>query len=260
MYPILFKLGPITIYSYGLMIALGIMVGLFLARRQAKREGIDPDKILDITLYVLLAALIGARLLFVFMNFAEYADEPLRILKIWEGGLVFYGGLLPAVAIGIWYIKRLGLPLWQIADILAPSLAIGHAMGRIGCFFAGCCYGGACDLPWAVTFTNPQSLAYPLGEPLHPTQLYSSLSLFALFGFLILLRKKKTFPGELFWTYILCYAFGRFLLEFLRGDPRGGFLGGLLSPAQVIGIPLAGISVAMLLYLRKRGSKRDVRR
>jgi phosphatidylglycerol:prolipoprotein diacylglycerol transferase len=256
MHPVLVKLGPLTIYSYGVMIALGIMVGLFLARRQAKREGIDTDKIIDISFYVLLAALIGARLLFVFMNFAEYAAEPFRIFKIWEGGLVFYGGLLSAAAIGIWYIKRFGLPFWQVADILAPSLAIGHAMGRIGCFFAGCCYGRTCDVPWAVTFTDPQSLA-PQGIPLHPTQLYSSLS---LFGFLIVLRKKKSFQGELFGTYILCYAIGRFLLEFLRGDPRGVFLGGVFSPAQVIGIPLAGISVAMLLYLRKRGTKKDARR
>jgi phosphatidylglycerol:prolipoprotein diacylglycerol transferase len=259
MHPILLKIGPITIYSYGVMIALGIITGLFLARRQARQEEIDPDKIIDISFYLLIAALIGARLMFVLMNFKEYIADPLAILKIWEGGLVFYGGLVPAVVVGIWYIKRLGLPLWQVADILAPSLAIGHAMGRIGCFFAGCCYGGVCDLPWAVTFTDPRSLA-PQGVPLHPSQLYSSLSLFALFAFLIFLRKKKTFPGELFWTYILCYAIGRFLLEFLRNDLRGGFLGGVLSPAQVIGIPVAGISVVMLLYLKQRGVKKHGRR
>ena len=167
MHPILLKIGPITIYSYGVMIALGIITGLFLARRQARKEGIDPDKIIDIIFYLLITALVGARLLFVLMNFTEYIADPLAILKIWEGGLVFYGGLVPAVAVGIWYIKRLGLPLWQVADIFAPSLAIGHAMGRIGCFFAGCCYGAFCDLPWAVTFTDPRSLA-PQGVPLHP--------------------------------------------------------------------------------------------
>ena len=217
MHPILFKLGPITIYSYGLMIALGIMVGLFLARRQAKREGIDPDKILDITLYVLLAALIGARLLFVFMNFAEYVDEPLRILKIWEGGLVFYGGLLPAVAIGIWYIKRLGLPLWQIADILAPSLAIGHAMGRIGCFFAGCCYGGACDLPWAVTFTNPQSLATPRGS-LTPHATLQLPQPFCALRFSHLVTEEKDLP----WRAVLdVYSLLRHR-PLLAGVPAGG--------------------------------------
>jgi phosphatidylglycerol:prolipoprotein diacylglycerol transferase len=241
------------------MIAVGIMVGLFLARRQAAQEGIDRDKIVDITFYILLAALIGSRLLFVLMNFGEYADNPLNILKIWEGGLVFYGGLLPAVAIGIWYIKRLGLPLWQVADIFAPSLAIGHAFGRIGCFLAGCCYGEACALPWAVTFTDPRTLAPP-GIPLHPTQLYSSLGLFALFAFLVFLRKKKTFQGEIFWSYVFCYSVGRFFLEFLRSDARGSVLGGLLSTTQAIGIPLAGISVFMFLYLRNRGTKRHARR
>jgi phosphatidylglycerol:prolipoprotein diacylglycerol transferase len=237
------------------MIAVGIMLGIFLARRQAAREGIDQDKIIDIAFYILLTALIGARLLFILMNLQEYTAHPLDIFKIWQGGLVFYGGLLPAVAIGIWYIKRLGLPLWQMADICAPSLALGHAFGRIGCFLAGCCYGQACTLPWAVTFTDPRSLA-PQGIPLHPIQLYSVLGLLALFALLLFLRKKKTFQGELFWTYIFCYAVGRFFLEFLRGDDRGSVLGGILSTTQAISIPLAGISVAMLLYLKNRGTKR----
>jgi phosphatidylglycerol---prolipoprotein diacylglyceryl transferase len=258
-HPVLFSIGRLTIYSYGFMIAVGMMAGLFLARRQAAREGIDQDKIIDIAFYILVAALIGARLLFVLMNLGEYAAHPLDILKIWQGGLVFYGGLLPAVAIAIWYIKRLGLPLWQMADIFAPSLALGHAFGRIGCFLAGCCYGEACGLPWAVTFTDPRSLA-PQGIPLHPTQLYSVLGLLLLFAFLLFLRKKKTFQGELFWTYLLCYTVGRFFLEFLRGDDRGSVLGGILSTTQAISIPLAGISVAMLLYLRSKGMKKDARR
>lgn len=259
MHPVLFHIGKVTLYSYGFMIAVGILVGLFLARRQAAKEGIDQDKIIDIVFYILVAALVGARLLFVLMNFGEYAAHPLDIVKIWQGGLVFYGGLVPGVVIAIWYIRRLGLPLWQVTDIFAPSLAIGHAFGRIGCFLAGCCYGEACALPWAVTFTDPRSLA-PQGVPLHPTQLYSALGLLLLFAFLVFLRKKKTFQGELFWTYILCYAVGRFLLEFLRGDDRGSVLGGILSTTQAISIPLAGISVVMLLYLSKRGAKKHGRR
>jgi len=259
MHPVLFHIWKLHIYSYGLMIAIGILVGLFLARRQAMLEGINPDKIVDIAFYILLAALIGSRLLFVLTNFGEYAADPIKILKIWEGGLVFYGGLIPAVAIGIWYIKRLGLPLWQVTDLFAPSVAIGHAFGRIGCFLAGCCYGTPSSLPWAVTFTDPRSLA-PQGIHLHPTQLYSSLGLFAIFAFLIWLRKRRTFPGELLWSYTLVYSIVRFFMEFLRGDPRGSVLGGLLSSAQAIGIFLAGISVVMLLYLRKRGLKENVRR
>ncbi len=259
MYPVLFHIGKVTLYSYGFMIAVGIVVGLVLARRQAAREGIDPDKIIDIAFYILVAALIGSRLLYVLMDLDQYVAHPLNILKIWQGGLVFYGGLVPAVVVAIWYIRRLGLPLWQITDIYAPSIAIGHAFGRIGCFLAGCCYGQPCALPWAVTFTNPRTLAPP-GIPLHPTQLYSALGLLLLFAFLLFLRTKKTFQGELFWTYLLCYSIGRFFLEVLRGDDRGIVLGGLLSTTQAISIPLAGISVAMLLYLRSRGTKKHVRR
>ena len=259
MHPVLFHLGKWTLYSYGFMIAVGILVGLFLARRQAALEGIDQDKIIDIVFYILVAALIGARLLFVLMNFGEYAAHPLDIVKIWQGGLVFYGGLVPGVIIALWYIKRLGLPLWQVADIFAPSLALGHAFGRIGCFLAGCCYGLPCTVPWAVTFTDPRTLALQ-GIPLHPTQLYSALGLLLLFAFLLFLRKKKTFQGELFWTYLFCYAVGRFFLEFLRGDDRGSVLGGLLSTTQAISIPLAGISVVMFLYLKGKGTKKHGRR
>jgi phosphatidylglycerol:prolipoprotein diacylglycerol transferase len=146
-----------------------------------------------------------------------------------------------------------------VTDIFAPSIAIGHAFGRIGCFLAGCCYGEPCTLPWAVTFTDSRTLAPP-GVPLHPTQLYSAIGLLLLFAFLLFLRKKKTFQGELFWTYLLCYSIGRFFLEFLRGDDRGSVLGGLLSTTQAISILLAGISVAMFLYLRGKGTKRHVRR
>ena len=253
MHPVLLAIGKFRIYTYGLMIAIGLIVGVILARRQAAREGIDPDRIVDITFYVLVVALIGSRLLFVAFYLEDYLSQPLRILKFWEGGLVFYGGLLPAVAVGLWYIRRIGLHLWQAADIFAPSIAIGHAIGRLGCFFAGCCYGKPCSLPWAVTFTDPRSLA-PLGIPLHPTQLYSSLSLFFLFGLLIFLRRRKTFHGELLWSYALVYSIMRFFIEFLRGDYRGTILAGLLSTTQAVGIVFAGISVGMLLYLRKKAA------
>ncbi len=251
MHPILIAIGKFRIYTYGFMVAMGVLVGTVLARRQAKREGIDPDKILDITFYVLVSALIGSRLLFVLMNLQEYAHAPLNALKIWDGGLVFYGGLLPAAAVGIWYIRRIGLPLWQVTDIFAPSVAIGHAIGRIGCFGAGCCYGKVSSLPWAVTFTDPHSLA-PLGLPLHPVQLYSSLSLFLIFIVLILLRRRKIFHGEVFWSYTFLYGVVRFLMEFWRGDYRGSIFGGALSITQAISILVAGISVIMWLYLRKR--------
>ena len=139
MHPILFKLGPITIYTYGLFIALAFLASIYLAARSAKREGIDSQKIIDLSFYLMLAAIIGSRLLYVLLNFKYYLSAPGAIWQIWEGGLVFYGGLIAAAAVSFIYIRKKGLNLWQITDIFAPSLALGQAIGRWGCFFAGCC-------------------------------------------------------------------------------------------------------------------------
>ena len=254
MYPVLIDFGAFRIYTYGVMIALGLLVGIILATRRARREGIDANKILDTTFYALIAALLGSRLLFVLFYLEDYLDAPFRILKLWEGGLVFYGGLIPAVIVGLWYITRSGLPIWQTADIFAPSIAIGHGLGRLGCFFAGCCYGKECNLPWAITFTDPRGLG-PLGVSVHPTQLYESLFLLCLFVFLVLLRRHKRFHGELLWIYVLSYSVGRFLIEFLRGDYRGPWTAGVISTTQVVALVSGGISVAMLLYLRKKAER-----
>lgn len=253
MYPVLIDFGAFRIYTYGVTIATGLLVGIILATRRARREGIDANKILDATFYVLIIALVGSRLLFVLFYLDDYFYNPLRILKLWEGGLVFYGGLVPAVLVGLWYIRRSGLPLWQTADIFAPSIAVGHAFGRLGCFFAGCCYGKECDLPWAITFTDPRGLA-PLNVSLHPTQLYESLFLVFLFVFLVILRPHKGFHGALLWTYVLSYSVGRFIIEFLRGDYRGSMLAGMVSTTQIVAVVLGGISVMMLLYLKRKAA------
>ena len=249
MHPILFKLGPITIYTYGLFIALAFLASIYLAALSAKREGIDSQKIIDLSFYLMLAAIIGSRLLYVLLNFKYYLSAPGAIWQIWEGGLVFYGGLIAAAAVSFIYIRKKGLNLWQITDIFAPSIALGQAIGRWGCFFAGCCYGKPTDLPWAITFHDPASLA-PLGIPLHPTQLYSSLKDLIIFAILILLQKRKKFHGQLFWAYVLFYAVLRFIVEFFRGDPRCFLPGELLSTAQVIGIALFLLAIVMLRRLR----------
>ena len=146
-----------------------------------------------------------------------FLRNPLDIFKIWKGGLVFYGGVIFAIPVAVWYAKKKGLDIWSIADIFAPSLAIGHAIGRLGCFSAGCCYGKhADDLPWAVTFLNPESLAR-IGIPLHPTQLYESAGEFINFLILITLRKRQAFKGQLFWAYLLIYSVIRFTVEILQG-------------------------------------------
>ena len=250
MHPILFKIGPITIYTYGVLIATAFFLGLALAARQARVEGEDPQKIMDLSFYILISAIVGSRLLYIVVEYKEYISNPLRIFKVWEGGLVFYGGFIIAMAVVIIYIKKNEMSLWKVGDILAPSVAIGQGVGRLGCFFAGCCYGRETDVPWAVIFKNPNTLA-PMDVHLHPTQLYDSANGFIIFAILLILRKFKKFDGQLFWTYTLLYAVGRFIVEIFRGDERG-FVTASLSTSQFIAIPLFAVSIVMLIKLKRR--------
>ena len=250
MHPILFKIGPITIYTYGVLIATAFFLGLALAVRQARMEGEDLQKIMDLGFYILLSAVVGSRLLYIAVEFREYLSNPLRIFKVWEGGLVFYGGFIIAMAVVIIYIKKNEMSLWKVGDILAPSVAIGQGVGRLGCFFAGCCYGRETDVPWAVIFKNPNTLA-PMDVHLHPTQLYDSANGFIIFAALLILRKFKKFDGQLFWTYTLLYAVGRFIVEIFRGDERG-FVTASLSTSQFIAIPLFAVSIVMLIKLKRQ--------
>jgi len=250
MHPILIKLGPFTIYSYGFFLAIGFLLAIVYATREAKRVGVDPQKVSDMAFYLIVSALIGARLLFILTEFHDFVDNPLEVFKIWKGGLVFYGGFIGALLAGIWYVKRNNMPLWKTADIIAPAIALGQSLGRIGCFSAGCCYGREADVPWAVTFTDPNSLAR-LGVPLHPTQLYESALDLGIFLFLIAFRKRKTFDGQLIWLYTLLYAVARLIVESFRGDPRG-FVGGMLATSQLIGIVMIPISVFMLVRLGRK--------
>jgi len=245
-------IGPIPIRLYGLMIAVGFVVGVFLAARQARRESMNADRITDLCVYMLLMAIIGSRLLFVLTNLKDFASNPLDAFALWKGGLVFYGGLLAALPVGIWYVKKHNLPVWQTADIMAPSVSIGHAFGRLGCFFAGCCYGAPCDGPLCITFHDPHSLA-PLNTPLFPTQLAESSGEFLIFCTLLLVRRSKSFNGQIFWLYGLLYAVLRFIIEFFRGDViRGLYFGGVISTSQIIAIGMFILSGYMLLTLKKR--------
>jgi len=256
MHPILFKLGPLTLHTYGFLVAAGFLVGIAFAVRQAKKEGILPDKIIDLGFYIILAAIVGSRLLFILVNADHYVESPLDIFKIWEGGLVFYGGILLAVPTAIWYVTKNGLGLWNIADIFAPSIAIGHAFGRLGCFAAGCCYGkAAASLPWGVIFTDPYCLA-PTNVALHPTQLYESAGEFMNFLILISLRRYKTFNGQLFMSYLILYSVLRFTVEFFRGDVERGFIFLNLSLSQGISIAifLTGVIGLSILRWRERTS------
>ncbi|RPI37853.1 MAG: prolipoprotein diacylglyceryl transferase [Nitrospiraceae bacterium] len=254
MFPVLIKIGPLTIHTYGLLIAIGFLVALALALRETKKTDLPNERIIDVGFYALIAGIIGARLFFIATEWQHFSENPLDMVKIWEGGLVFYGGVLFAVPTIIWYAKKNMLPLWQTADIWAPSIAIGHAIGRLGCFCAGCCYGRPADgLPWAVTFTKPESLAI-IGTPLHPTQLYESAAELLNFLILITLRRHQSFRGQLFWVYILNYSIIRSVVELFRGDEVRGFLFPGFSYSQSISVVMFLTSVAFLLVLKKRKS------
>ncbi len=253
MYPILFQFGSLHIYAYGFFIVVGFATAVVLAALKIRKSnsGVSFGNIVDLFFYTVLSSFIGSRLLFVLINFDVYRQHPAQIFKIWEGGLVFYGGLALAVMVAFWYMKWHRLPIWKLADLISPLIALGLSFGRIGCFFAGCCYGKETSLPWAVVFKNSDSLAR-LNIPLHPTQLYDAVNGLAIFFFLSWMEKRKTFDGQIFWLFLFLYATTRFFIEIFRGDPRGFLFGDLLSTSQAIGILLTIFSLFMLFYIKKR--------
>ena len=251
MHPILFRIGPFTLHTYGVFMAVAFLSGIGLSMREARRVGENPNKVLDLCFYVVIAAIVGARILYVLVTWPVFRDDPLEVFRIWHGGLVFYGGFIGAVVVALWYIRRQGLPLLKTLDIFAPSIAFGQFVARIGCFSAGCCYGKICDLPWAVTFTHPESLA-PKGVPLHPTQLYISLNNLLIFLVLTGIKRIKNYEGQVFCIYVLLYGVTRYILEYFRGDERGTVLNGMFSTSQFIGLIMAVIAIVMMFILRRR--------
>ena len=257
MYPELFNVGPLTIHSYGMFFALGILAAVGLSEYLYRRTGGRAGVISDMAFPVVIGVLLGARTLFVLVEGSYYLEHPLEVFKVWQGGLVFYGGLIGgalAFIITVWIRK---MDLWRMADTFAPGVALGHAVGRLGCFFAGSCYGRPTDVPWAVTFTNPNSLAGDiLGVPVHPTQLYSSGFLFILSAILAYRSQKVRFNGQVAVTYAFLYGTFRFLIEFLRGDPRGeaSLFGLTLSTSQWISLVFIIAAMIGHFYLsRKEG-------
>jgi phosphatidylglycerol:prolipoprotein diacylglycerol transferase len=255
MYPRLFELGPITVYTYGVLLAAAYLLGLQLARIRARKRGLDPNRVLDLGIYIIISALIGAKLLLLITDFKTFTSDPRELLTLARSGGVFYGGLILAVAVALWYIRKIGLPLWTTCDVFAPGIALGHVVGRFGCLFAGCCFGKPTTRPWGITFTDPFAAANvgtPLGVPLHPTQLYEAGAEFIILMFLLATeRKGRAYPGRTFWLYMLLYAISRFIIEFYRGDERGAV--GMFSTSQFISIVLAPLAVGMLVYLARRG-------
>jgi len=265
MFPQLFDFGEITLWgrsfhpilhTYGFLLAVGFLIALRLAASRAQTIGVETRMTMDLGLYILISGLIGARLLLVIVNWEHLQHDPWSLLR--SGG-VFYGGLLAAIVTALWYFRRHRLPAWKMADILAPSVALGHGIGRLGCFAAGCCYGKPTRSFLGVTFTSDyahQIVGVPLGVALHPTQLYEAGAEFLIFGFLLWLSTRKRFDGQIFWAYVGLYAVARIVIELYRGDPRGFLFDGALSTSQLIALLMLALSLFALFVLRKKPSRK----
>jgi phosphatidylglycerol---prolipoprotein diacylglyceryl transferase len=248
--------GPtITLHTYGLLLAIAFIAGLWVASREAKRQGLDAGRVTDMAIWVLIAGLIGAKVLLVLVDFHYYQRSPRELWSIFQSGGVFYGGLIGGALVAWWYARRHGLRGWSTADALAPGVVLGQAIGRLGCFAAGCCWGKPTSLPWAVTFTDvyaSRAVGTPMDTPLHPSQLYESAAAFLIFAFLLWLLPRKRFHGQVTLAYVALYSAVRFGLEFLRGDPeRGSWFSGALSTSQVIAIVLLLGTAVLLPRLRR---------
>jgi phosphatidylglycerol:prolipoprotein diacylglycerol transferase len=254
MHPVLFDFGRVTVYTYGVLLAAAYLLGLQLAMRRAKSRGLDHARVLDLGIYIIISALLGAKLLLLAVDFGTYTANPRELLTLLRSGGVFYGGLILAVTVALWYIRRVGLPLWTTCDVFAPGIALGHVVGRIGCLFAGCCYGKPTTLPWGITFTDPfaaSNVGTPLNVALHPTQLYEAGAEALILGLLLATESRgRRYPGRTFWWYMLLYAISRYVIEMFRGDPRGTVL--IFSTSQFISVLLAPMAVVMLIYLGRR--------
>jgi phosphatidylglycerol:prolipoprotein diacylglycerol transferase len=263
MYPELFRIGNFPVTTYGIFLAVGMMLALLTAAKLGQRDGLPKERIYDIGLWTLVGGLVGSKLLMLMLedNVNVFSLDFLRSGGVFYGGLI--GGFLAVVGL-VWYYK---LPFWKVADAFAPGVALGQAFGRQGCFSAGCCWGLPTSLPWGVHFTEAGHeytgvpTYYPDGSELylHPTQLYESFVMFAVFGFLFYLHRHKKFDGQILVTYGIIYAIVRFSIEFVRDDPRGDLFGLTtmtgLSTSQLISLVVAAGSVIFLFIRLRRISR-----
>ncbi len=255
-HPIAFQLGSLTVHWYGVLMALAFLAGLWTASRRALRERIAPEKILDAGPWLIVGAILGARTVYVTTYWKEqFADQPIQeIFMVQHGGLVYYGGLLGAALGGVLYARIKKLPLWKLADILAPSIALGYVFGRIGCLLNGCCYGRVCQWPWAIHFPQGHE-TYPNG--VHPTEIYDSLLNVVLYAALAWLYRRKKFDGQVFAAYLMCYAVTRSIVETFRGDYTAVHLHGGLTPAHLVSIATFGAGLALFRFLPRAALKRE---
>lgn len=254
MYPILFQFGQFELRSFGVIVALSFIIGLWLSTKEAQRKGLDPRLIQEFALYALLGGIIGARLYFVlFSEPVFYLQNPWEILAFWRGGIGVIGSLLGGFLAGVWYCRRKRISVLKFADTLAPGIALGQTIGQFACLFNGDSYGRPTDLPWAIVYTDPRSLA-PLNVPLHPLEIYEMVAYFLVFLVVWNTRKKYSADGFAFFTYLSAYGVARFFVEFFRGNPAIFAWG--IPAAQAFSVALILASVAAFLLLRRNQEER----
>lgn len=255
MQKIAFHIGSLTIHWYGVLVALGFLAGLWTASRRGLRVGIAPERILDAGVWIIMGAVVGARALYVVSYWDRLIQAPTypampwtEIFMIQKGGLVFYGGLMGASLATLLYVWKNALPLWRLADALAPSIALGYVPGRLGCFMNGCCFGRPTELPWGVQFPAGHETH---GQFIHPTQIYDALLSLGLYVALACLFRRRKFEGQVFATYLICYAFTRSLVEVFRGDYAERYLG-VATPAHLISLVILAAGAALYGILSRR--------
>ena len=252
MQKIALQLGGFSLHWYGVLVALGFVAGLWTATRRSPRAGITPEKVMDAGPWLIIGSIIGARALYVVSYWQrDFANGPWwEIFMVHHGGLVFYGGFIGAVIATMLYTRRKQIALWNFADVLAPSVALGHAFGRVGCLMNGCCYGRACELPWAIHFPADHETH---GAGVHPSQLYEAGLDFALYAALAWLYRRRRFEGHIFATYLMSYAVVRSVVELFRGDyPR--YVWGFITPAHWVSLGLIVAGIALFLLQKRRAS------
>jgi phosphatidylglycerol:prolipoprotein diacylglycerol transferase len=265
MFPILFRLGPLTVHTYGFLVALGVALGLWFVYVQAKKQGLEAPRIVDAGFYIVLISLIGAKLILLGGNLSYYLRYPKELLSLARSGGVFQGGLVFGVVFALLYFRRHRLPTWKVADLAGPALALGHGFGRIGCFMAGCCYGRACESPLGLVFKSEYAhdlTGIPIGRPIYPVQLFESGLNFLNFLVLFLIFRRRTFDGQVFSFYIMNYSVIRYFTEFFRGDhPEQVFLIRGSSPFLSLTLPqffcILGLAAGLFLHFWLKRKRSD---
>lgn len=254
MLPVLFKIGDFPIHTYGVLIAFGFLLCVWVSKRECERQGISGERMVDLGFWSLLIGMLGSRVLYIITRWSYFLDHPIEMFYVWEGGLVFFGGPLLCIPFFLWYTEKYRLPRWKVIDVSATAIPLAHAFGRLGCFSAGCCYGRPTSLPWGMRFESGLVDLHMQGIPLHPTQLYESFSLFILFFVLRRMRFRKKFDGQIFCVYLIAYSIIRSIIEIFRGDTiRGFIIDGVLSTSQFISI-LVIIGAVILYHYRKKAA------